>query len=240
MPGQDVPSTSRSPHHLLQPGNRHPVHRPPQVKCGSRLDHPCCLCHRTCSPICASDRVGAPNSPGRCGSDCATRNRGRQWIEWARGDCPGQSWCHPGSKQIVNAEREPPTPVSDFACRAFSPPASHVSRLRREYGQTACRQRSAQSARSTHSWRTRTALDRLAVSRETSISSLWGTRAWHIRMCESPEGRHSHVSLMFLIRAVIDHPNISSRDVYRSNRWLMLVAGCQCGCNGGVVGPVGL
>lgn len=177
VPGQDVPSTSRSPHHLLQPGNRHPVHRPPQVKCGSRLDHPCCLCHRTCSPICASDRVGAPNSPGRCGSDCATRNRGRQWIEWARGDCPGQSWCHPGSKQIVNAEREPPTPVSDFACRAFSPPASHVSRLRREYGQTACRQRSAQSARSTHSWRTRTALDRLAVSRETTGACATGIPA---------------------------------------------------------------
>lgn len=55
-----------------------------------------------------------------------------------------------------------------LACRTFSPPTSHVSRLRREYGQTACRQRSAQSARSAQSWRTRTALDRLTVSRETA------------------------------------------------------------------------
>lgn len=55
-----------------------------------------------------------------------------------------------------------------LAYRTFPPPTSHVSRLRREYGQTSCWQRSAQSARSAQPWRSRTALDRLTVSRETA------------------------------------------------------------------------
>ena len=38
--GQETPFTPQSPHHLPQPGNRHPVHRPPQVKYYPRLNNP--------------------------------------------------------------------------------------------------------------------------------------------------------------------------------------------------------
>ena len=67
----------------------------------------------------------------------------------------------------ANRERRIETTGSSqrLACRTFSPPTSHVSSLRREYGQTACRQWSARSAQP---WRSRTALDRLTVSRETA------------------------------------------------------------------------
>ena len=67
----------------------------------------------------------------------------------------------------ANRERRIETTGSSqrLACRTFSPPTSHVSSLRSEYGQTACRQWSARSAQP---WRSRTALDRLTVSRETA------------------------------------------------------------------------
>ena len=83
----------------------------------------------------------------------------------------------------ANRERRIETTGSSqrLACRTFSPPTSHVSSLRSEYGQTACRQRSARSAQP---WRSRTALDRLTVSRETAgacVTSSPATSSRHHR-----------------------------------------------------------
>ena len=83
----------------------------------------------------------------------------------------------------ANRERRIETTGSSqrLACRTFSPPTSHVSSLRSEYGQTACRQWSARSAQP---WRSRTALDRLTVSRETAgacVTSSPATSSRHHR-----------------------------------------------------------
>ena len=79
---------------------------------------------------------------------------------------PGTSMDRTGPRRLSRSVVVPPLIAADrergiettgssqrLACRTFSPPTSHVSSLRREYGQTACRQWSARSAQP---WRSRT------------------------------------------------------------------------------------
>ena len=107
---------------------------------------------------------------------------------------PGTSMDRTGPRRLSRSVVVPPLIAADrergiettgssqrLACRTFSPPTSHVSSLRSEYGQTACRQRSARSAQP---WRSRTALDRLTVSRETAgacVTSSPATSSRHHR-----------------------------------------------------------
>ena len=177
--GQETPSTPRSSHHLPQPGNRHPVHRPPQVKYYPRLNNPS-RSHRREYRL----RV-RPRGSTQFSRAVRIQSRHKE---------PGTSMDRTGPRRLSRSVVVPPLIAADrergiettgssqrLACRTFSPPTSHVSSLRSEYGQTACRQRSARSAQP---WRSRTALDRLTVSRETAgacVTSSPATSSRHHR-----------------------------------------------------------
>jgi len=133
--GQETPSTPRSSHHLPQPGNRHPVHRPPQVKYYPRLNNPS-RSHRREYRL----RV-RPRGSTQFSRAVRIQSRHKE---------PGTSMDRTGPRRLSRSVVVPPliaadrecgvgtaVPSQQLACRTFSPSISHVSRPRREYGQTA-------------------------------------------------------------------------------------------------------